>query len=77
MTGEGGAEVERRLGASLLLSEKYAHRYPYDWRTKKPVIQRATSQWFAYPHSVAGELTENPSTEYPSAVHFGPRRRAL
>ncbi|KAJ1462912.1 tRNA synthetases class I-domain-containing protein [Pelagophyceae sp. CCMP2097] len=51
MNGDGGTEVEKRLGASLLLSEKYAHRYPYDWRTKKPVIQRATSQWFA---SVSG-----------------------
>jgi isoleucyl-tRNA synthetase len=36
---------------SLLKEETYAHRYPYDWRTKKPVIYRATEQWFA---SVAG-----------------------
>ena len=32
---------------SLLLEEKYPHKYPYDWRTKKPTIFRATSQWFA------------------------------
>ncbi|MCU0570161.1 MAG: isoleucine--tRNA ligase, partial [Oculatellaceae cyanobacterium Prado106] len=32
---------------SLLKEESYAHRYPYDWRTKKPVIYRATEQWFA------------------------------
>tara|TARA_Y100001968_G_scaffold324982_1_gene365447 strand:- start:9194 stop:12091 length:2898 start_codon:yes stop_codon:yes gene_type:complete len=31
----------------LLFSEKYQHRYPYDWRTKKPTIFRATEQWFA------------------------------
>lgn len=31
----------------LLLEEEYAHRYPYDWRTKKPTIFRATDQWFA------------------------------
>lgn len=24
-----------------------ARRYPYDWRTKKPTIFRATDQWFA------------------------------
>ncbi|KAL8946862.1 MAG: hypothetical protein Q9222_006796 [Ikaeria aurantiellina] len=24
----------------------YIHKYPYDWRTKKPVIIRATEQWF-------------------------------
>jgi isoleucyl-tRNA synthetase len=35
----------------LLLEQPYVHKYPYDWRTKKPVIFRATEQWFA---SVAG-----------------------
>ncbi|EKK20311.1 Isoleucyl-tRNA synthetase [Fructilactobacillus florum 8D] len=25
----------------------YKHSYPFDWRTKKPVIYRATPQWFA------------------------------
>ncbi|KAK9374354.1 tRNA synthetases class I-domain-containing protein [Lipomyces chichibuensis] len=25
----------------------YQHKYPYDWRSKKPVIIRATAQWFA------------------------------
>ena len=32
---------------ALLKQEAYAHRYPYDWRTKKPTIFRATEQWFA------------------------------
>ncbi|MEB3232610.1 MAG: isoleucine--tRNA ligase, partial [Leptolyngbyaceae bacterium] len=32
---------------SLLKREPYEHRYPYDWRTKKPTIFRATEQWFA------------------------------
>ena len=32
---------------SLLKQEAYAHKYPYDWRTKKPTIFRATEQWFA------------------------------
>ncbi|WP_126147411.1 isoleucine--tRNA ligase [Synechococcus elongatus] len=32
---------------ALLKEESYAHRYPYDWRTKKPTIFRATEQWFA------------------------------
>jgi isoleucyl-tRNA synthetase len=27
--------------------EDYGHKYPYDWRTKKPTIFRATDQWFA------------------------------
>ncbi|MGL5875425.1 MAG: isoleucine--tRNA ligase [Xenococcaceae cyanobacterium] len=32
---------------SLLKEEPYQHKYPYDWRTKKPTIFRATEQWFA------------------------------
>ncbi|MGD1902888.1 MAG: isoleucine--tRNA ligase [Geitlerinemataceae cyanobacterium] len=32
---------------SLLKREPYEHKYPYDWRTKKPTIFRATDQWFA------------------------------
>ncbi|XP_013362486.1 PREDICTED: isoleucine--tRNA ligase, mitochondrial [Chinchilla lanigera] len=31
---------------SLLKEEKLVHSYPYDWRTKKPVIIRASKQWF-------------------------------
>jgi len=30
----------------ILFQENYKHRYPYDWRTKKPIIIRATRQWF-------------------------------
>ena len=30
----------------LLREEAYEHKYPYDWRTKKPTIFRATAQWF-------------------------------
>jgi isoleucyl-tRNA synthetase len=36
----------QKLGA-LLKEEAYQHKYPYDWRTKKPTIFRATEQWFA------------------------------
>ena len=32
---------------SLLKLEFMTHSYPHDWRTKKPVIFRATPQWFA------------------------------
>jgi len=32
---------------ALLRAEDYGHKYPYDWRTKKPTIFRATDQWFA------------------------------
>ena len=32
---------------SLLKLDFITHSYPHDWRTKKPVIFRATPQWFA------------------------------
>lgn len=31
----------------LLKMSLIQHQYPHDWRTKKPVIYRATEQWFA------------------------------
>ena len=39
-------EKLRDVGA-LIMTEAYGHKYPYDWRTKKPTIFRATEQWFA------------------------------
>ncbi len=30
----------------LLHHSKFTHSYPHDWRSKKPVIYRATEQWF-------------------------------
>jgi len=32
---------------ALLILKFITHSYPHDWRTKKPTIFRATSQWFA------------------------------
>ncbi|MDK2407971.1 isoleucine--tRNA ligase [Aphanizomenon sp. PH219] len=51
--GEGNQAIIDALSeaGSLLKEEAYPHKYPYDWRTKKPTIFRATEQWFA---SVAG-----------------------
>ena len=31
---------------ALLLQEPLQHSYPFDWRTKQPIIFRATDQWF-------------------------------
>ncbi|MBP5975475.1 isoleucine--tRNA ligase [Brasilonema sp. CT11] len=47
--GDGNQAVIDALTAagSLLKEEAYVHKYPYDWRTKKPTIFRATEQWFA------------------------------
>ncbi|HJA23164.1 MAG TPA: isoleucine--tRNA ligase [Candidatus Limosilactobacillus intestinavium] len=31
---------------ALLLEEPLKHSYPFDWRTKQPIVFRATDQWF-------------------------------
>ena len=36
-----------RESGNLLKEKPYIHKYPYDWRTKKETIFRATEQWFA------------------------------
>jgi len=47
--GEGNiAIIDALTGENALLRvEDYNHKYPYDWRTKKPTIFRSTDQWFA------------------------------
>ncbi|KAK1417856.1 hypothetical protein QVD17_26990 [Tagetes erecta] len=47
--GDGNAAVIDHLDErlSIVMVEPYKHKYPYDWRTKKPTIFRATAQWFA------------------------------
>jgi len=48
LNGGNEAVIQALQEAGVLLKEEaYVHKYPYDWRTKKPVILRATEQWFA------------------------------
>ncbi len=55
---------------NLLKVVKIVHSYPHDWRTKKPVIFRATPQWFASIDKIKDELLNNVKdvTWYP---HWG------
>ncbi|MGT2867019.1 isoleucine--tRNA ligase [Streptococcus fryi] len=39
--------VMDKLGSLLLATDEIVHSYPFDWRTKKPIIWRAVPQWFA------------------------------
>lgn len=41
---------------SLLKQITITHSYPHDWRTKKPVIFRATAQWFASIESLKDDM---------------------
>lgn len=40
----------------LLKAMDYEHSYPFDWRTKKPIIFRATPQWFASVDKIRDEI---------------------
>ncbi|CUA71013.1 isoleucyl-tRNA synthetase [Rhizoctonia solani] len=57
---DGNIEVLRILKEQGLLIKKQTirHRYPYDWKTKKPVIFRATSQWFTNLDKIKGKSLE-------------------
>ncbi|KAJ3369773.1 hypothetical protein GGF31_005078 [Allomyces arbusculus] len=57
--GNGTTAVLDLLTAQNVLvhQHKYVHKYPYDWRSKKPVIQRATPQWFAAIDAIKTEAT--------------------
>lgn len=41
---------------ALIKSSKFIHSYPHDWRTKKPVIFRATPQWFCSIEKIKPQL---------------------
>lgn len=45
---DGGSQaVLDIVGEDVIGVFKLTHKYPYDWRTKQPVVIRATAQWFA------------------------------
>ena len=51
------AVVEKLDELGVLLKLKFiTHSYPHDWRTKKPIIFRATSQWFCSIDKIRKEL---------------------
>ncbi|HIP44838.1 MAG TPA: isoleucine--tRNA ligase [Sulfurospirillum arcachonense] len=62
------------LGTSLLKCSKFTHSYPFCWRTHKPVIYRATRQWFiAMDEKTEGRDTlRNMAKENISKVKFYP-----
>ncbi|RKF58348.1 Isoleucine--tRNA ligase, mitochondrial [Erysiphe neolycopersici] len=60
----GGAKVLELLGNHVVFTHTYKHKYPYDWRTKLPVIIRATEQWFADVGNIKDEAIKNLKTVF-------------
>lgn len=49
--------IERlKKSGKLLLDEKIVHAAAHDWRTKKPVIYRATKQWFVNIYKINSDI---------------------
>ena len=63
--------VVEKLGDLLLASEVITHSYPFDWRTKKPIIWRAVPQWFASVSKFRQEILDeiDRTTFYPAWGH--------
>ncbi|MCJ1285957.1 isoleucine-tRNA ligase [Xylographa opegraphella] len=67
--GEGNQSILDYLYTqnAILASHPHKHNYPYDWRSKQPVIIRATEQWFAD----VGEIRDS-ALQSLAAVRFIP-----
>ncbi len=52
--------LDKLKAANLLLDYMpLNHSYPFDWRTKKPIIFRATPQWFASVDKIKDEIIDS------------------
>jgi isoleucyl-tRNA synthetase len=59
---EANAVVLEELGDHLLAQEEVVHRYGHCWRCKKPIIFRATEQWFLRASEMRDRMLEEVET---------------
>ena len=48
----GSDAVMTKLSENVVSWKEYYHKYPYDWRSKKPVIIKTSQQWFININSI-------------------------
>lgn len=67
---EGSQAAKDVLKKYLIHEENYVHSYPYDWRTKEPVIIRTSNQWFLDLYELKDKCLERLAdvTFYPEGV---------
>ena len=79
--GNGLIVEELKRRGRLLAAEQYVHSYPHDWRSKTPILFRATEQWFVamdrsfLAHGETGEprsLRDRATTAATETVEFIP-----
>jgi len=52
---DGSDRILNHIDTDVLHVKTITHSYPYDWRTKKPIIIRASYQWFINIESIKKE----------------------
>lgn len=75
---ERDAAAQKGLAVGLMARRVIEHSYPHSWRSKKPVIYRATPQWFIAMESDEGEGLREQALEALKQIDFVPasaRRR--
>lgn len=61
---DGANKILHHIGENVLHTDMITHSYPYDWRTKKPVIIRASHQWFIDINSIKEAAIVSQSSLY-------------
>ncbi|CDS39985.1 isoleucyl trna synthetase mitochondrial [Echinococcus multilocularis] len=70
---EGNSAVINRLGDRVLALGTIQHSYPYEWRTKQPVITRLSKQWFINTDKLEGPA----KIAYADVDVFPPERKSM
>lgn len=60
--GDGNEKVLEMVKPMTLLVENLKHSYPYDWRTKTPIITLLSDQWFVDTERLADSAMESYQT---------------
>jgi isoleucyl-tRNA synthetase len=68
-------QILELLGDALVYHTKFTHSYPFCWRTHKPVIYRATTQWFIAmdEDKIDGKTLRTQASEQIQKVTFYPK----
>lgn len=77
---DGNQFVMEALQSDIVQAGKLEHSYPIDWRTKEPVIIRASKQWFIDTEKIkskSAELIENDIEFYPKTSSDVNKRNLL
>lgn len=73
---EANKEIPKWLKENgyLLKLKTITHSYPHDWRTKKPIIFRATQQWFCSVDKIRDEILNELETNVKFHTSWGKTR---